>query len=131
MLCVTNARRTMLVALGTLGNATCLKIALLCRAWQVLASDPSDADLLLVPALSHMWGGRTAWHAGHAEHMTRVLTYVQRTYPQLWARAGGRDHVVWSTNDLGAVRWGAASPLLAAPIKVVHWGYAHNTHEVS
>ena len=40
------------------------------------------------------------------DHMRVVSHYIKRTWPKLWDRHNGRDHIFWMTLDRWAA-WGA------------------------
>jgi len=77
--------------------------------------DPHAADLLAAPLFSvHGPANRNLCARGH---LTAVATHIQATYPTLWRRHGGRDHVFFLSGDLGACSSG-----VVAPIIISHWG---------
>jgi hypothetical protein len=63
--------------------------------------DPWEANLFYVPTFSYA----VSWHSAPGrglEAVRRVLRFIQAEYPALWARRGGRDHMVWAAGDRGA-----------------------------
>jgi hypothetical protein len=56
------------------------------------------------------------------EHLQRVMSWVRSTHP-FYNRTGGKDHFFWLANDQGGCWIPPDDPLLAAPAKIVHFGF--------
>ena len=81
--------------------------------------DPWKANLFYIPAFTY---SVTSNGLPPHEYIRRVLRFIQAEYPALWARRGGRDHIVWAPGDRGAC---PLPPDLAPLIWLVHFGQEH------
>ena len=94
-------------------------LALLLRDNATRTHDPWEANLFYVPAFAYAYSSNTG--SPH-EHVRRVLRFIRAEYPALWARRGGRDHLVWATGDRGICPLPAD---LANLIWLVHYAPEH------
>jgi hypothetical protein len=91
------------------------------RAYAVLrrTENPWEANFFYVPALSYAYSSNTG---DVVEHLTRVMTWVRSAHP-FFNRTQGKDHFFWLANDQGGCWIPPEDPLLAAPAKIVHFGF--------
>lgn len=81
--------------------------------------DPWEANLFYIPAFTF----GAVYNLGRPhDHVRRVLRFIKAEYPALWARRGGRDHMVWAPGDRGAC---PLPPDLENLIWLVHYGAEH------
>ena len=85
----------------------------------VRTHDPWRANLFYIPAFTY---AETSNGGPPHDYIRRVLRFIQAEYPALWARRGGRDHIVWAPGDRGVC---PLPPDLAPLIWLVHFGQEH------
>ncbi|KAK3266985.1 hypothetical protein CYMTET_24426 [Cymbomonas tetramitiformis] len=60
--------------------------------------DPAQADLFLVPLSTRL---TEQIYAGHGRRLIKSLEYIKSTWPELWNRNEGRDHIIFFSGDWG------------------------------
>jgi hypothetical protein len=85
----------------------------------VRTHDPWKANLFYIPAFTYAVSSNGS--PPH-DYIRRVLRFIRAEYPALWARRGGRDHIVWAPGDRGVC---PLPPDLAPLIWLVHFGQEH------
>jgi len=89
--------------------------------------DPAQADFFFIPL--HLSLGYYS-HRYYFKHFTQpahkplrdAIAYVKATWPQHWARRGGRDHIMVMTQDQGNRFVRAQVPESAPLMMIHHWG---------
>ena len=81
--------------------------------------DPWEANLFYIPAFTYSVTSNLGWPH---DHVRRVLRFIRAQYPALWARRGGRDHLVWAPGDRGIC---PLPPDMEQLIWLVHYGAEH------
>jgi hypothetical protein len=64
----------------------------------VRTHDPWKANLFFIPAFTYAVSSNGL--PPH-DYIRRILRFIKAEYPALWARRGGRDHMVWAPGDRG------------------------------
>ena len=81
--------------------------------------DPWTANLFYIPSFTYPVSGNIQRPHDHAR---RVLRFIRAQDPALWARHGGRDHIIWAAGDRGIC---PLPPDLEGLIWLVHYGAEH------
>ncbi|GIL81236.1 hypothetical protein Vretimale_1194 [Volvox reticuliferus] len=88
--------------------------------WSVRTENPWEAALFYVPTFTY-------WYTGNIGHPTYIIQHVVHHLQHLapfFNMTGGRNHIMWATNDRGACKLQMSQLELQHPIKLVHFGQA-------
>ncbi|GFR40151.1 hypothetical protein Agub_g707, partial [Astrephomene gubernaculifera] len=86
--------------------------------WGVRTENPWEATLFYVPMFTYWYTG----NVGNTYHiMQHVTHHLQRMAP-FFNLTGGRNHIMWATNDRGVCGLAGAPPEVQHSIKLVHFG---------
>ncbi|KXZ50301.1 hypothetical protein GPECTOR_17g940 [Gonium pectorale] len=88
--------------------------------WAVRTENPWEAALFYVPMFTY-------WYTGNIGHPYFIIQHVTHWLQQLgpfFNATGGRNHIMWATNDRGVCKLQHAPLEMQHSIKMVHFGQA-------